>query len=176
MLRYRQIDPYSDTDIDLIVKWFSDRRIRHLAFRHRNEESYDNLIDRENVRQKVIEKSQKNYRQYIITYNGIPIGEMSLEIGAEPIRTQKVKTAWVGIVIGEASARGQGLGYRILKKIETIALEMGAIRIELGVFEFNKRAIRLYSNAGYSMCKKELNSTWWKGKMWSSVRMEKDLS
>ena len=48
-------------------------------------------------------------------------------------------------------------------------------RIELGVFEFNKPAIRLYEKAGYKEFARIENFTYWQGKMWQDIRMEKYL-
>ncbi|MCX6119549.1 MAG: GNAT family N-acetyltransferase [Proteobacteria bacterium] len=175
MLRYRLINFENDDDLDLLVKWYCDRKIRHLSFRHRNSESYDNIIDRNSVREKLLKKPQSRYRMYLITWEGIPIGEMSIELASTAIKFHRKRSCWIGIIIGESHARGKGLGGRILKKLEQVARDMGASRIELGVFEFNLRALQLYRNAGYQVCLFEKNSTWWKGKMHGSLRMEKNL-
>jgi RimJ/RimL family protein N-acetyltransferase len=46
-------------------------------------------------------------------------------------------------------------------------------RIELGVFEFNTVAIGLYKKMGYNEIGRIEDFTYWNGKMWQDIRMEK---
>ena len=48
-------------------------------------------------------------------------------------------------------------------------------RIELGVFEFNTNAIKLYQKLGYQEFARIANFTYWEGRMWQDIRMEKYL-
>jgi RimJ/RimL family protein N-acetyltransferase len=60
------------------------------------------------------------------------------------------RTAWVGIAIGEEEYRGKGYGsdaMMLLLKFAFRALNMH--RVNLNVFEFNKRAIRSYEKCGF---------------------------
>jgi RimJ/RimL family protein N-acetyltransferase len=50
-----------------------------------------------------------------------------------------------------------------------------AIRAELGVFEFNERAQALYRRLGHREFNRIPNFTFWNGKMWTDIRMGKDL-
>lgn len=73
----------------------------------------------------------------------------------------------------EAHHGGVGRG-----AIGTIDSEMrlhGVKRIELGVFEFNENARRLYQKLGYKEIGRIEDFTYWNGKMWQDIRMEKDL-
>ena len=49
----------------------------------------------------------------------------------------------------------------------------GCKRIELGVFEFNEPAKKLYQKMGYAEIGRIPNFTFWQGKMWTDIRMEK---
>jgi RimJ/RimL family protein N-acetyltransferase len=176
MLRYRILDTDDKSEIETLARWYNDASIRHFSFPHGDASSYRRKILSENLRQKIRKKQAgKNYRMYFITWNGVPIGEMSVEIGGGQLLKHRPKSAWIGLIIGEKSARGQGLGARIMKKVESIAMEMGAQRIELGVFEFNVRAIRLYEKIGYKKFGRKEETTYWHGRLWGSLHMEKIL-
>ncbi|WP_100402900.1 GNAT family N-acetyltransferase [Bacillus sp. FJAT-42315] len=51
--------------------------------------------------------------------------------------------------------------------------KQGIKRIELGVFEFNKQAQKLYQKLGYKEIGRIENFTYWQGEMWTDIRMEK---
>lgn len=59
-------------------------------------------------------------------------------------------TAWVGIGIGDPAFRGKGYGTDAMKVILSYGFEeLNLHRVNLGVFEFNKRAIRSYEKCGF---------------------------
>ena len=84
-------------------------------------------------------------------------------------------TAWIGITIGEESARGKGLGPLAMQYLEEEIRSAGCKRIELGVFEFNEPAKKLYQKMGYAEIGRIPNFTFWQNKMWTDIRMEKYL-
>jgi hypothetical protein len=49
-------------------------------------------------------------------------------------------------------------------------------RLELGVFEFNHAARRLYEKLGYKEIGREYDFTYYDGRMWPDIRMEKELT
>jgi RimJ/RimL family protein N-acetyltransferase len=60
------------------------------------------------------------------------------------------RTAWLVIGFGEAKNREQGYGYDALSLLLRFAFhEMNLHRVTLTVFEYNKRAIRLYEKVGF---------------------------
>jgi len=74
------------------------------------------------------------------------IGHISLE------RVDRVnKSARVGkVLIGSPEVRGKGIGSKMIKATLTIAFEeLKLHKVSLGVFDFNKSAIRCYENAGF---------------------------
>lgn len=52
---------------------------------------------------------------------------------------------------------------------------LGAVRIELGTFEFNHRAYAFYKKCGFVEIGKIKRFTYWNGKYWDDIRMEKYL-
>jgi RimJ/RimL family protein N-acetyltransferase len=62
-----------------------------------------------------------------------------------------------------------------VRYLEDQIREAGCRRIELGVFEFNQRACRLYRKLGYREIGRIDDFTYWKGTMWQDIRMEKYL-
>jgi RimJ/RimL family protein N-acetyltransferase len=59
-------------------------------------------------------------------------------------------TAWVGIGVGDPDFRGKGYGTDAMKIILRYAFEeLNLHRVNLSVFEFNKRAIRSYEKCGF---------------------------
>jgi RimJ/RimL family protein N-acetyltransferase len=59
-------------------------------------------------------------------------------------------TAWVGIGIGDVDYRGKGYGTDAMKVMLRYAFEeLNLHRVNLSVFEFNKRAIRSYEKCGF---------------------------
>lgn len=174
-LTYRLGDFDSDTDADLLALWYNDGRIRHLAFQHKSSDSYEFIATRHSIRKKMLGMKCPNFRMYFIECDGISIGQFSIQIQATPLQKHKEISAWVGLLIGDIRFRGEGLGKEIVIEIERRALEMGACRIELGVYQFNKQALGLYETMGYVEFTIVPKQTWWNGCYWSSIHMEKWL-
>lgn len=177
MLSYRQINPCLETSRDLhdIARWYSDAKIRHLCYPHMDSSSYRQLVEPETLHKKILRKLAGQYCLYMVRKEGKTIGEFSVELGGGQLQKHRPKSAWVGLVIGEASCRGKGLGKIIMQKAERVAVEMGAKRVELGVFEFNHPAIALYEKMGYKTFHRIPRKTYWRGRFWATICMEKML-
>lgn len=172
-LEYRLVDIDSDEDADVLAAWYNDARIRHFAFQHRDADAYDFIATRKSVRKKMAACRDPNFRMYFVLIDGRPIGQFSLQKNARPVQKLKDISAWVGLMIGEQKYRGMGLGKQIVREIETRALTMGFQRIELGVYEFNVQARGLYKYMRYEEFVTVPKQTWWNGRNWGSVHMEK---
>jgi len=81
---------------------------------------------------------------YLIYADGQLVGEMNFQIDPGHLYKKEAGTAWIGIGIGEPTARGKGVGARAMQYLEKQIQVQGLARIELGVFEFNDKAIKLY--------------------------------
>ncbi|TKD71252.1 GNAT family N-acetyltransferase [Pseudalkalibacillus hwajinpoensis] len=64
---------------------------------------------------------------------------------------KKNKSARIGkVLVGDENVRGQGIGQHMIEELLNIAFnQFNLHRVSLGVFEFNKSAIRCYENAGF---------------------------
>lgn len=113
--------------------------------------------------------------EYLIYLHDRLIGQMSVQIDPGHLARKVEHTAWIGIYIGEKSCRGKGAGTFALKYAEQALRERRIRRIELGVFEFNKQAYRLYERLGYREFIRLDEYAWWQGGMWRDIRMEKYL-
>jgi len=112
---------------------------------------------------------------YLIFVDGKLVGEMSYQIDPKHLYGQELGSAWIGINIGESTARGKGIGTQAMEYLEKQIKAQGLIRIELGVFEFNTNAMKLYKKMGYREIGRIEEFTYWQGKMWTDLRMEKRL-
>jgi RimJ/RimL family protein N-acetyltransferase len=118
-------------------------------------------------------KRLEHHHIYLIYLNGQVVGEMDYQIDPPHLYKKETSTAWIGITIGEKSARGRGIGYEAMKYLEARIRETGLPRMELGVFEFNANAIKLYRKLGFQEIGRIENFTYWQGTMWHDIRMEK---
>jgi RimJ/RimL family protein N-acetyltransferase len=110
---------------------------------------------------------------YLIYLGGQLIGEMEYQIDPKILYKKETGTAWIGILIGEEIGRGKGIGSLAMEYLEGQIKLHGLKRTELGVFEFNKSAIKLYKKLGYKEIARINDFTYWQGKMWQDIRMEK---
>ena len=117
----------------------------------------------------------KKLHFYLIYLDGQLIGEMSFKVDPDYLFKNVAGTAWIGITIGEADTRGRGIGYKAIRFLEQQISTEGLKRIELGVFEFNKPARALYRKLGYQEIGRIDAFTYWDGRMWQDIRMEKYL-
>jgi RimJ/RimL family protein N-acetyltransferase len=120
-------------------------------------------------------KRIQHHHTYLIYVQGELIGEMDYSVDPAYLYKQEKGTAWIGITIGEESGRGKGIGYQALQYLEQEIKLQCLKRIELGVFEFNTPVVKLYQKLGYKEIARIEGFTYWKGKMWQDIRMEKYL-
>jgi RimJ/RimL family protein N-acetyltransferase len=71
--------------------------------------------------------------------------------------------------------RYKGIGSHAMHYLEMQIKLHRLKRIELGVFEFNTPAIKLYQKSGYTEIGRIQNFTFWQGHMWQNIRMDKYL-
>ena len=112
---------------------------------------------------------------FLIYADGRLVGEMDFQIDPDHLFRKIAGTAWIGINIGESTARGKGVGPKAMQYLEDQIINQGLKRIELGVFEFNVKAIKLYRKMGYQEIGRIDDFTYWQGRLWQDIRMEKYL-
>jgi RimJ/RimL family protein N-acetyltransferase len=123
-----------------------------------------------------LEKRLEYAPTYLIYLQDQLIGVIDYQINPKVLYKEKPGTAWIGIIIGEEIGRGKGIGYLAMQFLEEQIKLQGLKRIELGVFEFNKNAIKLYKKLGYKEFARLNDFTYWQGKMWQDIRMEKYIA
>jgi RimJ/RimL family protein N-acetyltransferase len=153
-------------------KWENDPQLVHLIRPNRDREA---LESRSPVTVNDLMERLQHHHFYLIYQEGRPIGEMDYQVDPRHLYRKESGTAWIGIVIGEDAGRGRGIGSLAMQYLEEQIRAQGLKRIELGVFEFNTNAIKLYQKLGYQEFARIDDFTYWDGRMWQDIRMEKYL-
>lgn len=151
-------------------KWENDHLLIPLTRPNLNEED---LLGRKPVSVEDLLERIKHSHTYLIYAQGELVGEMGYKVDPAYVYKKVKGTAWISITIGEESGRGKGIGYQALRYLEEQIKLQGLKRVELGVFEFNTRAVKLYQKSGYEEIARIEDFTYWQGKMWQDIRMEK---
>ncbi len=131
-------------DFDKTFKWHNDLELKNLTLSHpfpvtdvQEEEWYNSLLK---------DSSNKN------VYFGIEDKSNKELVGI--IFLSKInmihQTCWLGIFLGEESARGKGFGKEAVSLIVNYAFESLHLRkVSLEVVKTNKNAITLYKKLGF---------------------------
>ena len=161
--------PTSDI-VAAFSKWENDSGLIPLIRPNPNEEALQN---RESITIENLAKRLEHNNIFLIYLDGQLIGEMDYQIDPNHLYKKEPGTAWIGIIIGEETGRGRGVGFQAIRYMEEQIKAQGLKRIELGVFEFNTSAIKLYQRLGYQEIARIKEFTYWNGKMRQDIRMEK---
>ncbi|WP_270180702.1 GNAT family N-acetyltransferase [Alkalihalobacillus sp. CinArs1] len=156
--------------VDMYNRWENDRSLVPLIRPNKN---IKELETRRKITMIDLTERLNHLHIYLIYYNDVLVGEMNYMVDPNHLLKKVRKTAWIGITIGEDEARGHGVGYEAMNFLEEEIKKAGLKRIELGVFEFNTRAQQLYKRLGYKEFGRLDDFTYWDGRMWADIRMEK---
>lgn len=156
--------------VEVFNNWENDPDLIPLIRPNQNKSE---LERRKKITLSDLNKRLKALHIYLIYLNDQLIGEMNFMVDPSHLYKKEPRTAWIGITIGESIGRGKGIGYVAIQYLEEQIKKQGIKRIELGVFEFNKQAYKLYQKLGYKEIGLVENFTYWQGKMWTDIRMEK---
>jgi len=178
--RERTLSLYLDLSpllLDQLHTWENDVTIRHLHHVCADRAAYDSLrISREAIQNMVFSKLlEENQFFFILEQEDVPVGYVSCAIDPAQLLHHEKGTFWLSIVIGDARARGRGFGKLAMRWCEELAAAMGCLRMELGVFAHNTRALRLYQSSGFMEIGRVPDFTWWQGRMHDDIRLEKRL-
>lgn len=174
MVHFRKANLDSEQDCLAILQWENDPEIRHLFCWFKDKESHDHLTTLNEVaHRKRNHPEDPSSEHWLILRDHQPIGEIKYNFDPPQIISNQPKTAWTSIVIGEKSEHGRGTGKHAMNFIEDRARINGALAFEIGAFEFNQIALKLYRKLGYHEIAKVPNFTYWNGKMWADIRMIK---
>lgn len=139
------LDALADSDAETLHKWRSDKATRDGALSYPFPTSID--TEREWLRSFAPSGTPKDVCLAVRTGVGEPL------LGYCQLRAIDwiSGVAELGIVIGEPSVRGQGVGGRALDAFLTFAAnDLALRRIWLRVVEFNTPAIKMYERAGFA--------------------------
>lgn len=166
MLKFNEVT--KKEDLEIIWKWnqSEDAYLSTPSFILEKKRTIDDMWD-------AYKSTEKNL--YLIEFNGETVGEVSYDFSFPLLLKKDKKTAWIGIIIGEKNARGKGIGKLAIEFLEEKTKSLGAQRIELGCFEFNEKAYSLYKKIGYKEIGFIDNLTFYDGKWWKDIRMEKNF-
>jgi RimJ/RimL family protein N-acetyltransferase len=162
----------SASQLATLARWENDGAIRHLHVYSPDRESYERLASEADL----LRKHRSEARYWLVHADGEPVGEVSCHLDPPHLHEPVEGTAWLGVVIGESSCWGKGIGRAAMQFVEERARSAGARRIEIGVFAYNERAVRLYERLGYRRFATIPDFTYWRGHMWADIRMEKRLT
>jgi RimJ/RimL family protein N-acetyltransferase len=169
-IKFKQLIEPTDEIAEHFNRWENDPTLIPLIRPNKDKQAFE---ARGTVTSKDLEQRLEHHQIYLIYLEDQLVGEMDYQIDPKHLLKKEAGTAWIGIVIGEEIARGKGIGRLAMNYLEEQIKLHGFKRIELGVFEFNKPAIRLYESAGYKEIGRIADFTYWQGKMWQDIRMEK---
>ncbi len=169
-IQFQELIKPTTAIVEHLNKWENDPALIPLI---RPNKDKDDLERRHIFTIKDLEKRLEHHHAYLIYLQNQLIGEMDYQVDPPYLYKKETGTAWIGIIIGEEIGRGKGIGYLALKYLESEIKSQGFKRIELGVFEFNTSAIKLYEKLGYKEIGRISDFTYWKDKMWQDIRMEK---
>ena len=171
-LYFTKLTEPTEEILEALNRWENDPLLIPLTRPNKNQEELERQwkITLDDLRRRI-----KNRPTYLIYLNDQLIGEMNYMVDPEHLYKREPGTAWLAITIGEEIGRGRGIGYMAIQYLEEQIRQQGLKRIELGVFEFNKQAQKLYMKLGYRQIARIENFTYLDGEMWADIRMEKYL-
>ncbi|WP_338082268.1 GNAT family protein [Exiguobacterium qingdaonense] len=158
--------------VDTFNRWNNNPEIVHLIRPCRSEEELTayHEMTLEDLTERLL-----THDIFLIYVDDLLVGEMNVMYDPPHLYRQEPGTAWLGLVIGETSGRGKGVGTEALRLLEETLRAKQTPRMELGVFAFNHAAHRLYTKCGYEEIGRIEQFTYWDGQLWSDIRMEKRL-
>jgi RimJ/RimL family protein N-acetyltransferase len=169
-VKFGQLTQPTTEILEYLNKWENDSDL--IPFIRPNQTQED-LERKEAMTIEDVERRLEHAHTYLIYLQNQLIGIMDYQIDPKVLYKKETGTAWIGIIIGEEIGRGKGVGYLAIQYLEEQIKLQGLKRIELGVFEFNTNAIKLYKNLGYKEIVRIDDFTYWQDKMWQDIRMEK---
>ena len=158
--------------VNTLNHWGNDMYLKPLTQPNPSKEALEqkNVLTIEDIIQKL-----EYQHTFLIYLENQLIGEMSYTVDPEHLLRKETGTAWISVSIGESAGRGKGIGFIALAYLEEQVRKHGLQRIELGVFEFNTPALKLYKRLGYQEIGRIENFTYYDGDMWADIRMEKRM-
>ncbi|WP_105614677.1 GNAT family N-acetyltransferase [Vallitalea okinawensis] len=170
-INFKEIDKTQMEPFEYIAKWNNDPEIKYFIGANLSE---GEMPDR--TKEELYENANKGPKRiYMIMDGDNPIGELSIMIDPDHVHKKEKNTGWISICVGEKAYRGKGVASLAMDFLEEECRRLGLHRIELGVFEYNKRARAFYEKIGYSTFARKENFVYYNGEWRADIRMEKYL-
>jgi len=175
-LVFRLIDPdltkpANRAAFEALARWYADPAIKY-AIRPNFQESF---LPDPSAEELAEGYSRMAKLAWFIYSDEVLVGEVTLDAHFHMLCRPIERTGWVSVIIGERDFWRQGIGSEAMHFLEDTARAMGLHRIELGVFSFNERAMRLYDKLGYTECGRTAHFTYKPDQWHDDIRMEKWL-
>lgn len=174
-IRIEQLDINNDEQIHSLVRWENDEDIRHLISPVRDRNIPLMPVSYEELKKRYLDDRKHALDIYMIFDENKLVGSFSLQMDVEHLMKKIKGTSWLGLTIGEKEYWGSGVAQKAMEYFERESKKRGANRIELGTFAFNHRAQSFYKKLGYIEIGRLDKFTYWDGKYWDDIRMEKIL-
>lgn len=170
-IRIEKIETLKDDHLRIITSWYNDSQIKYfLTPNFKETDLKENTIDEVKL---WLLNNRSEKERYLVFDNQILIGEFSIDFNFFNLFIKGEKSAWISLCIGNKEYWHKGIGKIIISELEKIVKDKGVNRIELGVFEFNSKAKVLYEKMGYKQIGINKNLTYFNGKWYDDIRMEK---
>lgn len=173
-LRIEELCLDDEDIVEALLSWDNDSEIFPLITPVRTPDPTPSYKTLDEYR-KSLTDSKSISQIYIIFDDNKPIGSFSLQMDPPQLAKKVPGTSWLGLTIGNKSYWGSGVAQYAMEYFEAESRRRGASRIELGVFEFNHRAKRFYLKLGFQEFERLPKFTYWEGRFWDDIRMEKYL-
>ena len=99
---------------------------------------------------------------------GESVGHISLGAISRKNRSGRISR----VLVGNTAARGQGICQKMIKEVLRIGFEQLKLhRISLGVYDYNKSAVKCYEKAGFKIEGTARDVLWYKNSFWSLIEM-----
>lgn len=139
-----RLEPFTPVDIDRLLGWIRSPEELMLW----TASSFGFPLTREHIESHLRDSAERGDRQIfkgMEQRSGEIVGH--IELGAIDPRNHSVR---IGRVLVDPTRRGQGLGDAMMRAALDLAFrELGAHRVELGVFDVNPAAIACYERVGF---------------------------
>ena len=150
-------------DLDVYTRWFQDTALLGLVFT-----GPSRPVTREEQQRLVDDMAADTHAFAVRTLDGDRlVGTCALR----PVDARNRSTSF-GIVMGEPGDWGHGYGTDAARVALRYAFdELNVHRVQLTVFDFNERAIRAFTKAGFRQEVRRREALWRDGRWWDDVIM-----
>jgi RimJ/RimL family protein N-acetyltransferase len=130
-------------DIPVVVRWYHDSDFM------RNFDGNPAFPRTEESWKKWFEENTSAKNQYFFAIRPLDSEDLLGWVFLDDI-SMSHRNGWIALAFGDESNRGKGYGYEAMQLLlQFVFHELNLYRVQLTVFEYNTRAIRLYEKLGF---------------------------